>query len=208
MNCMLSIWFVRLEWIEHFIINKETVKKKMCKNNCVSVCSSWQQWIKAILILLYTIFVLIVVPWLIVYTVKDGFTKKDQLILVGGLFVLTSVPFCIWHILQVWWHFELKMFTLFTILKLMTMLIVFLLFMFTFSICSILPSQFYRNQSYGFFGWCPFIQAMRYVQDTQKFCAFAIAYFSDCYMSKKKKSNTIGFQMQQNTHIKVVYIRC
>lgn len=77
----------------------------MCKNNCVSVCSSWQQWIKAILILLYTLFVLIVVPWAIVYTVKDGFTKKDQLILVGGLFVLTSVPLCIWHILQHMLHF-------------------------------------------------------------------------------------------------------
>ncbi|XP_055299784.1 transmembrane protein 184C [Sitodiplosis mosellana] len=77
----------------------------MCKNNCVSVCSSWQQWIKAILILLYTLFVLIVVPWLIVYTVKDGFTRKDQLILVGGLFVLTSVPLCIWHILQHMLHF-------------------------------------------------------------------------------------------------------
>lgn len=78
---------------------------KMCKNNCVSACSSWQQWIKALLILLYTLFVLIVVPWLIVYTVKDGFTKKDQLLLVGGLFVLTSVPLCIWHILQHMLHF-------------------------------------------------------------------------------------------------------
>lgn len=77
----------------------------MCKCNCASVCSSWQQWIKAILILLYTIFVLIVVPWLIVYTVKDGFTRKDQLLLVGGLFVLTSVPLCIWHILQHMLHF-------------------------------------------------------------------------------------------------------
>ncbi|XP_031623210.1 transmembrane protein 184C [Contarinia nasturtii] len=72
---------------------------------CKSLCSSWQQWIKAILILLYTLFVIIVVPWLIVYTVKDGFTRKDQLILVGGLFVLTSVPFCFWHILQHMLHF-------------------------------------------------------------------------------------------------------
>lgn len=77
----------------------------MCKHNFVSVCSSWQQWIKAILILFYTLFVLIVVPWLIVYTVKDGFTKKDQLLLIGGLFVLTSMPLCIWHILQHMLHF-------------------------------------------------------------------------------------------------------
>lgn len=77
----------------------------MCKNTCVSACSSWQQWIKALLILLYTLFVIIVVPWLIVYTVKDGFTRKDQLLLIGGVFVLVSVPLCIWHILQHMLHF-------------------------------------------------------------------------------------------------------
>lgn len=81
------------------------VSKKMCKNNCMNACSSWQQWIKALVIVLYSLFVLIVVPWLIVYTVKDGFTRKDQLILIGGLFVITSVPLCIWHILQHMLHF-------------------------------------------------------------------------------------------------------
>lgn len=79
--------------------------RKMCKSTCLSACSSWQQWIKALLILLYTLFVLIVVPWLIVYTVKDGFTRKDQLLLVGGIFVLASVPLCIWHVLQHMLHF-------------------------------------------------------------------------------------------------------
>lgn len=38
-------------------------------------------------------------------TIKDGFTKQDQLVLVGGLFVIVSVPFCIWHIVQHILHF-------------------------------------------------------------------------------------------------------
>lgn len=107
----VSIWTVRQNWtLDEFSIIYFKVKHwksacKMCKCNCASVCTSWQQWIKAILILLYTLFALIVVPWLIVYTVKDGFDRKDQLLLVGGLFVLTSVPYCIWHILQHMLHF-------------------------------------------------------------------------------------------------------
>lgn len=66
---------------------------------------TWQQWLKAFLILLYSLFVIAVLPWLIVNTVKDGFTRKDQLILVGGLFVLVSIPLCVWHILQHMLHF-------------------------------------------------------------------------------------------------------
>lgn len=42
---------------------------------------------------------------LIINTVKDGFTKKDQLVLIGGLFVLTALPICIWHIMQHIIHF-------------------------------------------------------------------------------------------------------
>lgn len=77
----------------------------MCKNSCVNACSSWHLWIKPILVLSYALFVIIVLPWLIVITVKDGFTREDQLILVGGLFVLTAVPLCIWHIVQHMLHF-------------------------------------------------------------------------------------------------------
>lgn len=66
---------------------------------------TWQQWLKAFLILLYILCVIAVLPWLIVNTVKDGFTRKDQLILVGGLFVIVSIPLCVWHILQHMLHF-------------------------------------------------------------------------------------------------------
>lgn len=79
---------------------------KMCKDsNCMNVCASWQQWVKALLVLAYVLFVLVALPWLIVYTVKDGLTRKDQLLLIGGIFVLASLPLSIWHILQHALHF-------------------------------------------------------------------------------------------------------
>lgn len=74
----------------------------MCKASCLSFCSSW---IRPILIVLYILFVIIALPLLIYNTVKDGFTKKDQLILIGGLFVGISFPICLWHIWQHVLHF-------------------------------------------------------------------------------------------------------
>lgn len=76
----------------------------MCKD-CMSVCASWQQWIKALLVLAYVLFILVALPWLIIYTTKDGFTRKDQLLLIGGIFVLASLPLSVWHILQHMLHF-------------------------------------------------------------------------------------------------------
>lgn len=48
---------------------------------------------------------MIVVPVLIVNSLKDGFTRKDQLILIGGLSVLTAIPFSVYHICQHIIHF-------------------------------------------------------------------------------------------------------
>lgn len=71
----------------------------------MNVCASWQQWIKALLVLAYVLFVLVALPYLIVYTVKDGLTRKDQLLLIGGIFCLASLPLSFWHILQHMLHF-------------------------------------------------------------------------------------------------------
>lgn len=80
----------------------------MCKTNCITICSSWHHWIRPILIILYILFVIIVLPVLIINTVKDGF-KKGSFILIGGLFVLTTIPICIWHIMQHVRHFTKPM---------------------------------------------------------------------------------------------------
>ncbi|GAB0087246.1 transmembrane protein 184C [Sergentomyia squamirostris] len=72
----------------------------MCPGRCSNFWSNWRVWIRPLLIVCYSIFVIIVVPLLIVNSVKDGFTRKDQLILIGGLFVLTALPISFWHITQ------------------------------------------------------------------------------------------------------------
>lgn len=69
-------------------------------------CLRWKFWIRPLLIILYVLFVIIVVPLLIVNSVKDGFKRKDQLILIGGLFVLTALPISIWHITQHLVHYS------------------------------------------------------------------------------------------------------
>ncbi|XP_053673525.1 transmembrane protein 184C [Anopheles nili] len=67
---------------------------------CISFCIHWRVWLRPLLIVLYALFVIIVVPLLIADSVKDGFTRKGQLILIGGLFVLCAIPISISQIAQ------------------------------------------------------------------------------------------------------------
>ncbi|EDW03122.1 GH10663 [Drosophila grimshawi] len=77
----------------------------MCRMDIRRFCEDWRIWIRPLLIVTYVIFAIIVVPLLIVNSVKDGFKQNDQLILIGGLFVLSAVPISIWHIIQHVIHF-------------------------------------------------------------------------------------------------------
>lgn len=78
----------------------------MCQNYSLRrFCEEWRIWIRPLLIVTYGIFAIIVVPLLIVNSVKDGFQRRDQLILIGGLFVLSAVPISLWHIIQHVIHF-------------------------------------------------------------------------------------------------------
>ncbi|KAH8334082.1 hypothetical protein KR059_006474 [Drosophila kikkawai] len=77
----------------------------MCGLDLRRFCEDWRIWIRPLLIVTYGIFAIIVVPLLIVNSVKDGFQRNDQLILIGGLFVLAAVPVSIWHIIQHVIHF-------------------------------------------------------------------------------------------------------
>ncbi|XP_037050563.1 transmembrane protein 184C [Bradysia coprophila] len=78
----------------------------MCKITCwKNCCSQWRVWFRPIVITVYILFVIIIVPTLIVNSVRDGFSRKDQLILIGGLFVLTAIPMSVWHISQHIIHF-------------------------------------------------------------------------------------------------------
>lgn len=64
------------------------------------MCIHWRVWLRPLLVVLYVLFVIIVVPLLIADSVKDGFTRKGQLVLIGGLFVLCAIPISIWQIAQ------------------------------------------------------------------------------------------------------------
>lgn len=105
---ILRNYFIRMikMFITSLLCNRKKIYvRKMCTINWTSICSTWHLWIRPIIVFLYILFVIMVLPMLIVNTVKDGFTKKDQLILIGGLFVLTTFPICIWHIMQHIIHF-------------------------------------------------------------------------------------------------------
>lgn len=52
----------------------------------------WHRLIRPMFLLIYLGFAFVIVPLLIYNTIKDGFAKKGQLILIGGLFLLTSLP--------------------------------------------------------------------------------------------------------------------
>uniref|UniRef100_A0A6E8VU88 Organic solute transporter ostalpha n=1 Tax=Anopheles coluzzii TaxID=1518534 RepID=A0A6E8VU88_ANOCL len=69
------------------------------------MCIHWRVWLRPLLVVLYVLFVIIVVPLLIADSVKDGFTRKGQLVLIGGLFVLCAIPISIWQIAQHTTHY-------------------------------------------------------------------------------------------------------
>lgn len=70
----------------------------MCKANWRLGCSEWKEWIRPMLILLYSLFAIIIVPFLIPNSVKDGFGRNGQLILIGGLLVVAAIPIPVWHL--------------------------------------------------------------------------------------------------------------
>lgn len=63
-------------------------------------CGNWIWCLRPMIIMLWVLFVLVAVPLLIWQSVKDGFRRDDQLILIGGLCVLAAIPLSVWHIMQ------------------------------------------------------------------------------------------------------------
>uniref|UniRef100_A0A336MEH5 CSON014398 protein n=1 Tax=Culicoides sonorensis TaxID=179676 RepID=A0A336MEH5_CULSO len=70
-----------------------------------SFYSRWRIYMRPLLIIIYLLFLIVVVPWLIINSVKDGFKTKDQLVLISGLFVMLALPISFWHISQHIVHF-------------------------------------------------------------------------------------------------------
>ncbi|XP_018369115.1 PREDICTED: LOW QUALITY PROTEIN: thymidylate synthase-like [Trachymyrmex cornetzi] len=65
-----------------------------------SICRRWRLWILPVLTCLYALLIVILVPILLVNSVKNGFKKQDQGALVGGAFVLLALPIAFYEIVQ------------------------------------------------------------------------------------------------------------
>lgn len=65
-----------------------------------SICRRWRLWILPVLTCLYALLIIILVPILLVNSIKHGFKKQDQGALVGGAFVLLALPIAFYEIVQ------------------------------------------------------------------------------------------------------------
>lgn len=70
-----------------------------------SFCVRWRWWIRPTIITVYMLFVLFALPLLIYNSIKDGFQRNDQLVLIAGLSVLATIPMSVWHIVQHMLHY-------------------------------------------------------------------------------------------------------
>lgn len=67
-----------------------------------SICRRWRLWILPVLTCLYALLIIILVPILLVNSVKNGDIKKEENkgALVGGAFVLLALPIAFYEIVQ------------------------------------------------------------------------------------------------------------
>ncbi|KAJ8973432.1 hypothetical protein NQ317_016715, partial [Molorchus minor] len=72
----------------------------MCLEKCLECLSRWRLWIRPLFILLYAFAALVFVPLFLVKSVRDGFNKHDQEILIAGIFVWVAIPLSFWEIIQ------------------------------------------------------------------------------------------------------------
>lgn len=72
----------------------------MCRTSCINLCASSHKWLRFFVILLYVLFVIFGLPWLITNIFNNDLKKKQKLNIIGGLFVITTLPICFWHIMQ------------------------------------------------------------------------------------------------------------
>ncbi|CAH0560433.1 unnamed protein product [Brassicogethes aeneus] len=71
----------------------------MCLDAIITCLSSWKLWIRPLAILCYAVAALVFVPLFLVNSLKEGFTKRDQEILVAGIFVWIAIPLSLWEII-------------------------------------------------------------------------------------------------------------
>ncbi|KAF7274176.1 hypothetical protein GWI33_013148 [Rhynchophorus ferrugineus] len=72
----------------------------MCRGQCTDFLFRWKLWIRPLFIALYALAALVFVPLFLVHSLKNGFNRHDQEVLVAGIFVGVAVPISLWEIIQ------------------------------------------------------------------------------------------------------------
>lgn len=71
----------------------------MVLESCLGFLGKWKLWIRPLAILLYALAALVLVPLFLVKSIENGFNKRDQEILVAGIFVWIAIPLSLWEII-------------------------------------------------------------------------------------------------------------
>lgn len=61
---------------------------------------SWRFWIRLLILLFYLILIVVILPLLVTRAIKDGFQRKTSIPLIGGVFVIMTLPMSFWLIIQ------------------------------------------------------------------------------------------------------------
>jgi phosphatidylglycerophosphate synthase len=67
---------------------------------CLNCLARWRLWIRPVVIFIYALAALVFVPLFLVKSLEDGFNKRDQEILIAGIFVWVAIPLSLWEIIQ------------------------------------------------------------------------------------------------------------
>ncbi|CAB3382339.1 Hypothetical predicted protein [Cloeon dipterum] len=65
----------------------------------------WRVWIQPVIMILYALILIVVIPFIVNNTINNGFSASDQSIVIGGVFVMMSLPISFWDITQHLAHF-------------------------------------------------------------------------------------------------------
>jgi hypothetical protein len=66
----------------------------------------WRAWLRPACVVAYLVFIFTLVPILIANSVRNGFKRREQVWLVGSVFVLLAIPISIWEIIQHMVHYS------------------------------------------------------------------------------------------------------
>nr|CAD7197305.1 unnamed protein product [Timema douglasi] len=72
---------------------------------CADILQKWRLWIRPVVLVVYGLIILVLIPIIVVNTLRNGFKKEDQGALIGGIFVMMALPISFWGITQHMVHY-------------------------------------------------------------------------------------------------------